>query len=134
MSKSKQYLTVFLTGGTIYAMIEVLTRGYTHWSMLITAGVAMMIIYHRHITHENDGILTKCFYGCIVITLCEFTAGVILNLILHWNIWDYSNMYLNILGQICPTYMSAWFLLSLPAAYICEFVRVRAITANKSSV
>ncbi len=132
MSLKKQYLIIFLFGGIIYSMIEVLTRGFTHWTMTVTAGVALMIMYRRHITHD-DGILMKCLFGCVTITACEFIAGVIVNLILHWNVWDYSNMYLNVLGQICPSFSAAWFLISLPAAYICEFVRVRAAEGNSSS-
>lgn len=126
MSKAKEYGIIFLFGGVIYSAIEVITRGFTHWSMTVTAGIALMIMYHRYKNRPDEGLLMKCLYGMAVITACEFVSGVIVNLILGWNVWDYSNMYLNFLGQICPAFCCAWFLLSVPASYICRFVSLAA--------
>lgn len=124
MTKYKEYGIIFLLGGTIYSIIEVVSRGFTHWSMTLTAGIALMIMYHHYAAHPDEGLLMKCLFGMVTITLCELVSGIILNLILHWDVWDYSHMYLNFLGQICPTFTAAWFLISVPAAYICEFVRL----------
>ncbi len=123
MSRFKEYSVIFLFGGVIYSIIEVVTRGYTHWSMTLTAGIALSIMYHRYSTHPDDGLLKKCLFGAVTITFCELISGIILNIILGWNVWDYSDMYLNFLGQICPAFSCAWFLLSVPAAYICATVR-----------
>ena len=30
---------VFLIGGISYGIMEILFRGYTHWSMLVTGGI-----------------------------------------------------------------------------------------------
>ena len=50
--------------------------------------------------------------GAIGITALEFLTGCIVNLVLDWNVWDYSGLQGNLLGQICPQY----FLLGLPVA------------------
>ena len=94
MSKTKEYAVIFLLGGVIYSAVEVVTRGFTHWSMTIAGGICLMIIYHHFLTHPDDGILSHCLFGMITITSVEFIFGVIFNLILGWNIWDYSNMSL----------------------------------------
>ena len=133
MSRSKEYGIVFLFGGTVYSAIEVITRGFTHWSMTLTAGIALMIMYYRYKTRPDEGLLMKCLFGMAVITACELVSGIILNLILGWNVWDYSNMYLNFLGQICPTFCCAWFLLSVPAVYICRFVQLAAEERQKNA-
>ena len=39
------------------------------------------------------------------ITVIEFIFGLILNVWLGLNMWDYSNMPGNVLGQICPQFM-----------------------------
>lgn len=125
MSKTKEYAVIFLLGGVIYSAVEVVTRGFTHWSMTIAGGICLMIIYHHFLTHPDDGILSHCLFGMITITSVEFIFGVIFNIILGWNVWDYSNMYLNFMGQICPSFSAAWFLISVPAVMICEAVRSR---------
>ncbi len=58
MSKTKEYAVIFLLGGVIYSAVEVVTRGFTHWSMTIAGGICLMIIYHHFLTHPDDGILS----------------------------------------------------------------------------
>lgn len=114
-----RYITVFLGGGVLYSLIEIVARGFTHWTMTLTGGVCLLIMYLRYARHPEDSILFKCFFGMCVITFFEFTVGCVVNVLLGWNVWDYSHMYLNVLGQICPSYSAGWFLLSLPVAVIC---------------
>ena len=42
--------------------------------------------------------------GALIVTAYEFTVGLIVNVKLGWDIWDYSSIPFNILGQICPIY------------------------------
>lgn len=64
------------------------------------------------ISSLNLSILSKAFIGCIMITVTEFSAGILLNKILKLNVWDYSSTPFNLLGQICLPYCIAWFILS----------------------
>ena len=57
--------------------------------------------------------MLKAACGALVITLYEFAVGLIVNLWYHWNIWDYSQMPGNVLGQICPLFTLIWFFLCL---------------------
>ena len=61
-----------------------------------------------------------CAFG---ITLIEFISGFILNIIMQLHIWDYSNMPLNILGQVCLPFMLLWFILSLVAIVADDWIR-----------
>ena len=65
--------------------------------------------------------------GAITLTLVEFGWGYLLNIILKWNIWDYSNskitigkitIPLNIMGQIDLVHFILWGLLSIPIFFI----------------
>lgn len=118
-------LTVFLSGGLIYSMIEILFRGFTHWSMTLTGGACLLIMYRHFTAHPDEGMLAKCIYGCTVITSLELLVGCVVNLILGWNVWDYSSQPLNLFGQICVMFSAFWFLISVPAAAICEAFRLR---------
>ena len=40
-------------------------------------------------------------------------------------IWDYSDLPYNLLGQVCLLYMNLWFLLSLPAILLDDWLRWR---------
>lgn len=50
--------------------------------------------------------------SAMLVTALELVAGLVLNVWLGLGIWDYSSMPGNLLGQICPQYSFAWFLLS----------------------
>lgn len=61
--------------------------------------------------------------GTCVITILEFMTGCVVNLWLGWNVWDYSGMPGNILGQICPQYMLLWIPLSLAGIVLDDWLR-----------
>lgn len=54
----------------------------------------------------------KAAVSALFITAMELTAGIILNIYLKMDIWDYSKMFLNFLGQISVFYSAVWFILS----------------------
>ena len=51
----------------------------------------------------------------------EFRNAI--NLYLNLNIWDYSNLPFNILGQVCPQFFILWVILSVPCIYLGDFLR-----------
>lgn len=112
---------IFLTGSCAYPTLEMIWRGRTHYSMALAGGVCMYLInkiccekLHKHSIYE------RCAAGAAIITGVEFAAGVIFNGLLGMNVWDYSDMPLNVLGQICLPYSILWVGLSLPAIALCN--------------
>ncbi|MBT9617193.1 hypothetical protein GPK43_03565 [Mediterraneibacter faecis] len=65
------------------------------------------------------------------ITVIEFIFGLILNVWLGLNMWDYSNMPGNILGQICPQFMVLWFFLSAIGIILDDVIRWRLFGEEK---
>ena len=61
--------------------------------------------------------------GAGIITTLEFITGVIVNLILNLNVWDYSLEPYNLLGQVCLAYSNLWFLLSFLCIVLDDFIR-----------
>ena len=89
----------------MYNLIEILYRDYTHWSMFILGGICFISIgLLNEIFPWELSLWYQILIGAIIITVLEFMTGCIVNLWLGWNVWDYSNMPGNILGQVCPQF------------------------------
>ena len=117
-----EFSAVFLSGAAIYGTIETLSRGWTHWSMLLAGGICMSIMY-RIANRTPYRLWQKWVLSAAVITTVEFLLGVIFNLYLNWHIWDYSDRQFNLLGQICPVYCLIWLGLSVPGEWFCRKLR-----------
>ena len=52
--------------------------------------------------------------GGTAITAAELAAGLVLNVWLGLGIWDYSGLFGNLWGQICPQFWALWCLLAGP--------------------
>ena len=122
----------FGVGAVLYGLIEVVARGYTHWTMALTGGTVMVLLNLINQTRELH-ILIKCLLGAAVITSLEFCVGMVSNVALGWNVWDYSDKPLNIWGQICPQFTLVWFFLSIPAFSLCSFIESRFSLRQRNS-
>ena len=114
-----RYVFVFLMGFFLYAFVEVTGRGYTHWTMCITGGIVLLVIYTLS-NRPATSLIRTCLLGTAAITLIEFAVGVFDNIIMGWEVWDYSDIPLNILGQVCPLFSLLWFVLCIPAYFLCR--------------
>ena len=110
---------IFISGGLTYGLIEILFRGFTHWSMLIAGGLCCVLLHIISLA-QSMRIWQKCVLGGTVITTVEFIAGAVLNIALGLAVWDYCSQPLNLMGQICPLFSAAWTALSLPAVLIFQ--------------
>lgn len=119
-----KYLIFFFLGGTIYFMIEILFRGYSHLSMFILGGICYILIgiINEYFPWEMY-IETQTAIGVGVVLILEFITGCIVNLWLKWNVWDYSNQCCNILGQVCLLFAILWIPIVLYAILLDDCVR-----------
>jgi uncharacterized membrane protein len=115
---------VFLLGGLTYAFIEVSARGYTHWSMVLTGGVCLLLMYEINLRTKLNWWI-KYLIGAGIITYFELVVGVVVNIIMHWNVWDYSHLPLNFLGQICVPYFFIWYMVSIVGFGLCSVLQKR---------
>ena len=126
MKDLEKYIILFIIGGVGYGVIEVLFRGYTHWSMILTGGAAFVSLYLINSTLNSTSIFIKAFLGMIVITALEFTVGIIVNKIFSLQVWDYTNMPGNIMGQISLQFSACWYGLSLVSFIIFDNIHIIA--------
>lgn len=108
----KQFI-LFALGGIFYIIIELLWRGSSHWTMFILGGLCFFLIgIINEMFSFKTPLLPQMIIGMFIITSLEFVTGWIVNIKLGMNVWDYSYMPFNIMGQICLPYMGLWFVLS----------------------
>ena len=127
MSKNKSKFILFSIGAFGYGLLEILWRGYTHWSMLTAGGICFVFFGSLCEKLKRTGIFIKGIIGGAFITLIEFIFGIIFNIILKKNVWDYSRMPLNLGGQICAVYSFFWVLLSIIIIPFAGFVNKKLI-------
>ena len=104
-------ILIFILVGAAYGLLETLFRGYTHWTMVLTGGACVLTLYLLSGWLLSMNLVLSAMAGAVIITIYEFCVGVIVNLRLGWDVWDYSSLPGYILGQICPTFTLAWFML-----------------------
>jgi hypothetical protein len=125
MKTIKEQVTVFSVGAISYSLIELLWRQHTHWSMSLTGGTCFTLLYNIYNYAQSMPLLSKCAIGSGIITIIEFLVGVVVNIWQKWNVWDYSEMKFNLLGQICLLYSFLWFLLSVPISFLSTGLKKR---------
>lgn len=113
---------LFGIGGFLYYVIEILWRGYSHWTMFILGGLCFILVGFINEVFKFP-LVKQMFLSSVIITVLEFICGCIVNLWLNWNIWDYSELPFNVFGQICLPYSILWFFLSLLAIFFDDFLR-----------
>lgn len=111
-----------VSGGVAYGILELLWRGRTHWTMLLTGGFCFALLNGIFRRCTRMRLLRKCLLGSAVITACELLCGMIVNVRLRWNVWDYSALKFNFKGQICLLYSFLWALLCLPICALSKLL------------
>lgn len=104
---------VFSIGAAAYGLIEILFRGHTHWTMVLTGGACVLTLYYLSGWLLFMPLILSALAGAMIITCYEFFVGVMVNLKFNWHVWDYSSQPGNVLGQICPAFTALWFIMCL---------------------
>ena len=123
----RQYLKeMFLavTGGLLYIILELVWRGHSHWTMFVLGGLCFVLIgLINELIPWCMPLWKQALIGAVIITGLELLTGCIVNLWLGWNVWDYGDMPLNLLGQICVPYILLWIPVSLIAIILDDWLR-----------
>lgn len=124
MKQLLKNIILLFVGGLLYISIELLWRGHTHWTMFVLGGICF---YYIGLVNEDFtwdmSLIKQMLIGAVVITMLELLFGILVNGVYNLNVWDYSNMPFNFLGQICLPYSILWFFISLPAIVLDDWLR-----------
>ena len=123
----KEYFIIYFIGFFGYMLIELLWRGHTHWSMGVTGGICFITLYLLSKKRRGKNLTVTCLLGAAAITAIEFFSGYIVNIMLDWNVWDYSIMFGNIWGQVCILYSCLWYFLTIPVVFFSYYLQKKFI-------
>jgi len=124
LDKIKRFILLFIIGGLVYVIMELLFRGRSHISMFFVGALCFIIIgsLNEFYTWQMS-VISQMFISSIVITILEFICGLIVNVWLGLNVWDYSNQPYNLMGQICLLFTNLWFFISLIGIVLDDYLR-----------
>lgn len=116
---------LFFIGGMVYALIEILWRGYTHWTMFLLGGACFVVmgLLNEYKIPWHWCLLRQSIVSACIITVFEFIVGYIVNIHLGWQVWDYSGLPFNLYGQICLYYFLLWIPLSMAGIVLDDWIR-----------
>ena len=124
MKQLSKYGFLGIIGGIIYYLLECLWRGYSHWTMFILGGICFIALgLINEILSWDTPLVIQMLIGGTIITILEFITGCIVNLWLGWNVWDYSDLPYNLLGQISLFSSIGWIGLSLVGIVLDDYIR-----------
>jgi len=122
--KIKIITPVFFLGAFCYGTLEILWRGYTHPAMLLLGGVCLSVIYmSEHFWRMSYPIVVRSAAYAVVITALELVCGLVVNVVLGLNVWNYSKLPYNFMGQVCLGFSLLWFILALFCCLLCKVLR-----------
>lgn len=123
---------LFGIGGILYVLIELVARGRSHWTMALLGGLCFLLIGAiNEYVPWSLGIIWQMLLGGGFITFLELIMGLWVNVRFGWAVWDYSNMPLNLWGQICLPYSLLWVMISLPAILLDDWLRWKLFAEEK---
>ncbi len=125
MKRLIKTLILLISGGCIYYGLELLFRGRSHPAMILVGSLCFLVIgaLNEGYLMWDIPLLVQAIIGAEVTTAIEFVSGVLLNIVLRLDIWDYSNMPLNLFGQICLPFFILWIFVSGVAVVLDDWLR-----------
>lgn len=145
-TKSKKVLVLFLFGFFFYMGVEVLW-GAMHGSLVgfqekshlslcgnssvwmgFLGGFIFLILGKLNefeVIREKLPLSVQCLIGAVIITVLEFLCGVVLNVWMKLDIWNYegypfAHLFLN---QINLFHFVMWFFISIPVFWLDDVLR-----------
>ena len=94
-------LCLFTIGGCAYVVIELLFRGYSHYTMFLLAGVCFLAIGHLGKRFPRLNPALHALLSAAICTAGELAVGLVFNR--SFTIWDYGQPG-NFAGQSAPVH------------------------------
>ena len=119
-----KYMALLLIGGVAYVLLELEWRQKSHWTMFLLGGLCFICLgLINELISWDMPLWQQVIIGACIVTALEFLTGCIVNLWLGWDIWDYSALPGNVLGQVCPQFFVLWMPVALAAIVLDDWLR-----------
>ena len=118
-----KYILFFFIGGFLYGLIEIISRGYSHISMFLAGGICFILIgLINEVVSWKMSLISQMVVSAGIITIVELVFGLIVNVWLGLNVWDYYQSHI-ILWDKLSFIHCYWFLLSPLAIILDDYLR-----------
>ena len=91
--------------------------------MLIAGGICFVLIGNLNRKRKDMSLVGQMFLSAFIITGIELVTGLIVNVWLGLEVWNYSSLPYNFMGQICLLYTNIWFFLSILGILLDDYTR-----------
>lgn len=119
-----KYLFLAVFGGGLYYFIELTWRGKSHWTMFVLGGIVFVYAgIQNEYTEWDTPFIKQLFHTECFTLLAEFLTGCVVNLWLKWDVWDYSNLPGNLLGQTSWQFALLFLPLCAVAIVLDDYLR-----------
>ena len=118
-------LILFLIMGFTYYCLEILFDGDSHWSMFVLGGIcgiSIGLLNEFKLTWDMP-LWQQILWGEVIVLPLEFITECIVNIWLGLNVWDYSNLPFNILGQVSLLFALIFIPVIILAILIDDYFR-----------
>ena len=125
MTPARKATVLALCGGGLYVLLELLWRGFSHWTMFLLGGgcFALIGLLNELFPWQMPLLLQGVIGAFGIVTPLEFVTGCVVNLGLGWGVWDYTDMPLNLLGQVCLPFALLWVPVAVAAVVLDDWLR-----------
>ena len=106
-------LALFSLGGGGYVGLELLFRGRSHGSMFLAGGSCFVILGKMGRSLRSLDLPVRGMACAGIITAVELVVGSVFNR--DFRVWDYRDLPMNFMGQICLPFSLLWAPLGLAA-------------------
>jgi uncharacterized membrane protein len=123
MKNLLKYFTLFLVGGTVYVLMEIGFRGFSHYSMFLLGALCFILIgyINEFISWDLGLVYQSLIGGLLIVTPLEFIFGLIFNS--SFTVWDYRGVPLNFMGQVCLPFSVIWCFVSIIGIVLDDVLR-----------
>jgi hypothetical protein len=123
-------MLLWFFGGTMYFFLEVAWKtigGHPErisWTMLVLAIILSIPLerFGAELPWEMP-LPVQALICTAAITIMELAAGLIINVWLGLDVWDYSDLWGNLWGQISLQYSLMWYFLSMAIIPAFDWLR-----------
>ena len=123
--KDRINIVVALVCGLVFPMMEVIFRavahglagykyaammGYTSLHMIWIGAISVWLMgqVSEGTPRKNFAWFRKVIKAALIFIGVEFFSGLILNVWLKLGVWDYSDLWGNVMGQVAPRFALYW--------------------------
>lgn len=136
------YTFLFFIMGCVFLIIEVTMRavtgklvgvipnisfasfiGYTSLWMIPVGGLIGIVLGLLNETNHKLSPLTQTLLGTIFVVAVELLSGLLLNKVFNLNLWDYTYLKFNFLGQISLLHSFIWLLICPTAFWLDDQIK-----------